>query len=199
MLGNICEDPELPLAEGLERYIGDTLHDRIRVEPLHHVPNLSSFLARIYRRLTTRSIPQRSMFRSAEPRRSLFSARLWAELSRLTRGVLSARPRRHQAGRVHAQRRLQRDDGHAIAHLVSWSTLCGTPRHVSRLPPVWHCRCPGFETRTDTSRSGGRNNGSLRPSVFHGGAQDQRFLVEARRRRCQALASFAHQASCNSS
>ena len=62
MLGSIREDPELPLAEGLERYIGDTLHDRIRVKPLHHVPNLSSFLARIYRIFDGRIAGRRCVF-----------------------------------------------------------------------------------------------------------------------------------------
>jgi len=48
MLDDDHEDSERPFADALQ-YIGDTLHDRIRVKPLHHVPNLSSFLARIYR------------------------------------------------------------------------------------------------------------------------------------------------------
>ena len=48
MLDKGHTNSERPFAEALERYLGDTLNDRIRVNPLHHVPNLSSFLVRIY-------------------------------------------------------------------------------------------------------------------------------------------------------
>ena len=62
MLENGHEGSERPFAEALERYIGDTLHDRSRVKPLHHVPNLPSFLARIYRICDGRIAGRRCIF-----------------------------------------------------------------------------------------------------------------------------------------
>ena len=62
MLEKSHETPEGPFAEALERYVGDTLHDRIRLRPLHHVPNLSSFLSRIYRICDGRIAGRRCVF-----------------------------------------------------------------------------------------------------------------------------------------
>ena len=62
MLDNDHESSDRPFAEELERYLGDTLHDRIRVKPLHHVPNLSSFLGRIYRICDGRIAGRRCVF-----------------------------------------------------------------------------------------------------------------------------------------
>ena len=61
-----------PSAETLERYLEDTLHDRIRVSPLHNVSNLPSFVSRMYRICDGRIARRRCVFlvtkdRSATP------------------------------------------------------------------------------------------------------------------------------------
>ena len=62
MLAKSRETSEGPFVEALERYIGGTLHVRIRVKPLHHVPNLSSFLSRTYRICDGRIAGKRCVF-----------------------------------------------------------------------------------------------------------------------------------------
>lgn len=53
---------EEPLAEALERYIGDTLHDRIRVRALEGAPSLPMFLGRAYRLYEARIAGRQCVF-----------------------------------------------------------------------------------------------------------------------------------------
>lgn len=54
--------PEEPLAEALERYIGDTLHDRIRISALEDPPSLPTFLRRTYRLYEARIAGRQCVF-----------------------------------------------------------------------------------------------------------------------------------------
>ena len=62
MLEELHKTSDGPSAEGLERYLADTLHDRIQVSPLHNVSNLPSFISRMYRICVGRIAGRRCVF-----------------------------------------------------------------------------------------------------------------------------------------
>ena len=62
MLEKGHETSDGPSAEALERYLEDTLHDRVRVSPLHNVSNLPAFIGRTYRICVGRIAGRRCVF-----------------------------------------------------------------------------------------------------------------------------------------
>ena len=62
MLEKGHETSDGPSAEALERYLEDTLLDRVRVSPLHNVSNLPSFIGRTYRICVGRIAGRRCVF-----------------------------------------------------------------------------------------------------------------------------------------
>lgn len=53
---------EGPFTEALERYLGDMLQHHTRVNQLHYVPNLPSFIGRMYRIFDSRIAGRRCVF-----------------------------------------------------------------------------------------------------------------------------------------
>lgn len=65
MLGRDDVTPDGAFAEALERYLGDTLHDRVRVQESASIQGLPSFLERAYRLYEARIAGRRCVFLAA--------------------------------------------------------------------------------------------------------------------------------------